>query len=83
MRASGLLRRKASAAGPSYSMAHLVTAAPARCSPSLSPPHPAKMSMVASDRPSAGRSAVLAAAAPLRASRAQQERVGQGEEQGA
>ena len=48
--ASGLLILKASAAGASYSMAHFVRAAPARCSPSLSPPHPAKMSMVASTR---------------------------------
>lgn len=48
--ASGLLSRKASEAGGSYSMAHFVTAAPARCSPSLKPPQPAKMSMVASAR---------------------------------
>ena len=39
---------KASAAGLSYSMAHLVSAALALCIPQLSPPQPAKMSMAAS-----------------------------------
>jgi hypothetical protein len=39
---------KASAAGFSYSMLHLVSAAPALCMPQLRPPQPAKMSMVAS-----------------------------------
>lgn len=39
---------KASAAGFSYSMLHLVSATPALCMPQLRPPQPAKMSMVAS-----------------------------------
>jgi len=51
--APGLFSRKASAAGASYSIAHLVTAAPSWCRPSLRPPQPAKMSMHASARPSA------------------------------
>ena len=50
--ASGLFSLKASAAGASYSIAHLLTAAPAWCRPSLRPPQPANMSIVASARPS-------------------------------
>lgn len=60
--ASGLLSLNASAAGASYSMAHLVSATPAWCMPSDRPPQPAKMSIVAMARPSSACSAAGAAA---------------------
>lgn len=56
---------KASAAGCSYSMAHLQMAAPACWKPSDSPPQPAKMSMVRNAMPSSSARALHDAVAKL------------------
>ena len=57
--APGWFSLNASAAGTSYSIAHLLTAALAWCSPSLRPPQPAKMSMVARATPSSSENTSL------------------------